>query len=437
VTTLEDRLRDAYRGAAATIRPGTIRGLGDHSLRVTGPAQRRPSRRRRILIPLAAAAAVAVVAVAAAVVIPLARSGQPPAPVASAVRYPKFFVAQTGNGTLTVRSATTGAFVARVRPPRVVGGVSAPATGNGRTLTVRRARTGACRRWRRTRHRAQHATSLPCRFVALPRPTGATFSALATGYGRTFVVGVPGLAGCATYFYQFGLTRSGMPTALTPFAVPKLRQLVQEIAVSANGRTFGYYTEPCTGTPVAYLAVTNLATGRARRWSLPHQADIGPLSLTASGHLLAYNIQQTKLFPSVARVLPTDAAPGTAAQRSRTVARASRFGRSDDIYADAITPDGRALYFTTNVTGVAVGHGATWKLRVANVATGRSRIVAAFPGLAMGFTQDPSGRYLLLESELGPQLATPRLTRLDLATRQVGYLHAAWIGPDYSAGFAW
>jgi hypothetical protein len=396
VNTLEDRLRDAYRAAAQAVPPETIRGLDGQAQGVTRASHPRP--RRQKLIPLAAATAVAAVVVAAALVAPLAmsghqrgpgtsptgrRTGRPPA--AQAGPYPPYFLALVPNGNwLSVRSATTGTQVARVLPP-----------------------------------------------------PGLSFGALAAGNGRTFVAAAWRPHVCATYFYQFGLTGSGAPTALTPFAVPRLNQLVSDIAISADGQSFGYYTESCTEPPAAYLAVTNLATGQTRRWSLPSQADVGPLSLTADGHLLAYNIQLTQLFPSVARVLPTDAAPGTAAQRSRTVAQAAQFGRSDDIYADAITPDGRALYFTTNATGAALGHGATWELRVANVATRQSRIVAAFPGLALGFTQDPSGRYLLLESDLGPQLATPRLTRLDLATGQVGYLRAAWIGPGYAAPFAW
>jgi hypothetical protein len=415
VNTLEDRLRDAYRAAAQAVPPETIRGLDDQAQGITGASH--PGPRRRKLIPLAAAAAVAAVVVGAALLVPLALPGHQHRPATPpAGPYPPYFVARTGNGNwLSVRSATTGALVARVWPPRSL--QRAGHTGNGRTVTVRNPKTGAYVRVR-----------------PVTRAPLAGFSALATGNGRTFVVGVWS-SGCATYFYQFGLTRSGKPTALTPFAVPELRQLVQEIAVSANGRTFAYYTQLCAGYPTpSYLAVTNLATGQTRRWSLPSQADIGPLSLTADGHLLAYNIQQTQLFPAVARVLSTDAAPGTAAQRSRTVAR---FGRADQIWADAITPDGRALYFTTNATGAALGHEATWELRVASVASGRSRIVAAFPGLALGFTRDPSGRYLLLESDVGSQLATPRLTRLDLATGQVGYLRAAWIGPGYAAPMAW
>jgi hypothetical protein len=397
VNTLEDRLRDAYRAAAQAVPPETIRSLDDQAQGITRVSHPRP--RHQKLIPLAAAAAVAAVVFGAAIVVPLALSGHQRGPgtspagrrtgrptAAQAGPYPPYFVALVPNGNwLSVLSATTGTQVARVLPPQ----------------------------------------------------PGLSFGALATGNGRTFVAAAWRPHVCATYFYQFGLTGSGAPTTLTPFAVPRLNQLVSDIAISGDGHTFGYYTEPCTEPPAAYLATTNLANGQTRRWSLPSQADVGPLSLTADGHLLAYNIQLTKLFPSVARVLPTDAAPGTAAQRSRTVAQAAQFGRSDDIYADAISPDGGALYFTTNATGPALGHGATWELRVANIATGQSRIVAAFPGLALGFTQDPSGRYLLLESDLGPQLATPRLTRLDLATGQVRYLRAAWIGPGYAAAFVW
>jgi hypothetical protein len=396
VNTLEDRLRDAYRAAAQAVPPETIRGL-DQTQGITRAS--RPGPRRQKLIPLAAAAVVAAVVFAAAMVVPLALSGHQRGPgnspagrrtgrptAAQAGPYPPYFVALVPNGnSLSVFSATTGTLVARVLPPQ----------------------------------------------------PGLSFGALATGNGRTFVAAAGRAHVCATYFYQFGLTGSGAPTALTPFAVPRLSQLVSDIAISADGQSFGYYTEPCTEPPAAYLAVTNLATGRTRRWSLPSEADVGPLSLTADGHLLAYNIQLTKLLPSVAQVLPTDAAPGAAAQRSRTIAQAAQFGRSDDIYADAITPDGRALYFTTNATGAALGNRATWELHVANVATRQSRIVAAFPGLALGFTRDPSGRYLLLESDLGPQLATPRLTRLDPATGQVGYLRAGWIGPGYAAPFAW
>jgi hypothetical protein len=393
VNTLEDRLRDAYRGATETVRPETIRGLDDRATRATVGAGRQQGWRRRALIPLAAATAVAAVAVLAAVLITPTSPGQQPRhhrnTAALAGRYPKFFVAMTGNGySLAVRNATTGALVARVSPPR----------------------------------------------------PGLTFAALATGNGRMFVTAMWRAHTCETHLYQFRLTGNGGPTALTPYAVPVLRQqLVGDIAVSAAGRTFGYYTELCGNgaSKPSYLAVTDLATGHTRRWAVPGQADVGSLSLTASGRLLGYNIALTKLFASVARVIPTDAAPGTAAQRSRTVARATQFGQSDEINADVITPDGGALYFSTNLTGAALANRLAWQLRMTDLATGRSHVAATFAGLPFALRIDPSGRYLLLQSELGRNLSSPRLARLDIATGQVKYLPAAWVGPDQAATIAW
>jgi Tol biopolymer transport system component len=66
VNRIEERLRDAYEAAAATVRPETVRGLGDR------PAT---PRRSRPLVPLAAAAAVAVVIAAVFLIPPLVLSG--------------------------------------------------------------------------------------------------------------------------------------------------------------------------------------------------------------------------------------------------------------------------------------------------------------------------------------------------------------------------
>jgi hypothetical protein len=60
VTTIEDRLRDAYRAAAETIQPETIPDL----LGEVRPAR---SRHARALIALAAAAAVTAIVIALAV----------------------------------------------------------------------------------------------------------------------------------------------------------------------------------------------------------------------------------------------------------------------------------------------------------------------------------------------------------------------------------
>jgi hypothetical protein len=77
MSTLKDRLLDAYQAAAETVRPETIPGPPHLGSALVPP--RRPVRRRRGArrgVPLAAAAAVAVVAVTATVVAP--RLPRPP-----------------------------------------------------------------------------------------------------------------------------------------------------------------------------------------------------------------------------------------------------------------------------------------------------------------------------------------------------------------------
>jgi hypothetical protein len=402
VNTLEDRLRDAYRGAAETVGPQTIMSIHDQAARHGGTIEHRAGRRARVIVPLAAAAAVSLVAVLAAVVGPQviparqhsqatsrshgrSTSAAPPA----AGPYPRFFVALTGNGTsLSVRSATTGTLVTRMGPPS--GGVH--------------------------------------------------FAGLGTGNGHTFVAAVERNRVCRTWLYQFTLQASGQPSRLTPFVVPAISGVLPAgtIAVSASGQTIGYNDELCTGTrPSAYLAVMNLASKKVRRWTTPAQADVMSLSLTADGHLLGYNIAQTKLFASVARVLPTNAAPGSAAQRGRTIAGPAQFGASTNIASDVISADGSALYFTTNATGAALGKHIAGRLRVADLGTRRLSVLDSFAGLPVSVTADPSGRFLLLQTELGSGFSSPRLARLDSVTGKVTQLPAGWLGPDQTAVLAW
>lgn len=410
MNTLEDQLRDAYRAAAETVQPGSIRGLRDHAPAPAQPARRtghRSMRRSKPLAAAAAAAAVAVIAVVAAAVVPDVLPARQPAghamspgerhgrsaPAGQAGAYPAFFVAvNPDQGSLSVRSAATGAQVAPIRPPK----------------------------------------------------TSLTFTAAGTGDGRTFVVAAQPTGQCHSRLYHFQLKPDGQPTALVPLTVPGLAGLVVsgDIAVSSNGQMMAYAETSCadpSGPAPSDLAVTNFVTGQTRTWAYPGQADLFYLSMSANGHLLGYSIAQTKLFAAVARVLATDAEPGTAAERSRTVARGAQFGPSIDIAADVIGADGSTVYFTTNATGSALGaqHPATWQLRAADLSTGQSRVLATYTGLPYNMTADPSGRYLLIESQLGPAMQTPQLARVDIATGKVTYLQAAWIGGNQAAGLAW
>ncbi len=227
---------------------------------------------------------------------------------------------------------------------------------------------------------------------------------------------------------------NGQPSVLTPFAaLPETSRQLIGLAISQSGQAFAYQTDGCPDNHVAYLAVMNIATSRTRQWAIPERNSIGSLSLTANGNLLAYSDPLIKFVTSAASVLPADAAAGTAAERSRIIAQAARFGSLAEVTSDAIAPDGSALYFVTNLTGTALadeGNHETWQLRVADLATGQSRTVKSFAGFTGSVSADPSGRYLLLQ--LRPALVAAsqsvRLARLDIATGQVAYLRTPWIG---------
>jgi hypothetical protein len=366
VSSIEDRLRDAYRDAADTVRPDGIRKMHEPSVIISMPGDREVRRGpRRFVIPLAAAAAVAVVGVLAGVVVP---------------------------GALSASRSARGSH----RPPAATGiGRSdryiVAANGAGTALVIHNARTGA-------------------RVGTVAAPVGGmTFSGLATGDGARYVaeLWVPGV--CRTWLYQFQLDRAGQPGELTAYALPSIRQLLQPIAVSADGSTFAYEGENCSnpaGTSASELAVLNLTTMKTARWAIPKQADVSSLSLTADGSMLAYNIGKTKLFASAAYVLPTSAAPGSALQRSRVVARGSHFSRGGAIGSDVISPDGSTLYFTTNATGAA--YDKRWQLRAADLPGGTTHIVAQYRGFPELMAADWSVTRAIVQVQLpSPSGATP------------------------------
>jgi hypothetical protein len=111
VSRLEDRLREAYQGAAATVTPGTSPDLDDLDIVSTWPARPRGRRPRRVLIPAAAAAAVAAIALLAAVILPLAL-GQP-RPATPAPGTPVYQIVND-DFSIQVRNATSQQLTAQV-----------------------------------------------------------------------------------------------------------------------------------------------------------------------------------------------------------------------------------------------------------------------------------------------------------------------------------
>ena len=353
MNNIEDLPRDAYDSPAQTVRPESVRRHDEQSAVISPPGRRRrPGRSLRVMGPLAAEAVVAAV-ILGTVVVPQAllgdrsarpsgpaRHGQPPTSAATspASRFAVTIFGETGT-PLAVHSVRTGAVVARIRPPRPGMSFAAVATGDGRIYVVVLARPGVCRSW----------------------------------------------------LYRFRLNGGGRPGALTPYALPSVGQLLGPIAVSKDDQTFAYRGERCagpTGATESDLAAVNVATLRTRAWAISKRADVSSLSLTGNGGVLAYNIDLTRHFPSAGLVLPTNAAPGAAAQGSRVVVAAAQFGASAEISSDGITPDGSALYFSTNRTGSAAG--PAWQLRVADVAAGQSRVVRRYAGAPYSLSANPS-----------------------------------------------
>jgi hypothetical protein len=382
MSSLEDRLRDAYRDEAGAVTPESIVRLGE-AITAQSPRAARPVRPRpwiRWLTPLAAAAAVAVIVIVAAVAVP--RDSGRPQPTASTgsspAGAPKFLINDTtGMSPLPVRNATTGALVAQVPLPQEYPG------GNSRTYV----------------------------------------GAVATGNGRNYLVAVYANP-CRSWIYQFTLDSQGHPSALTPFAaLPTVKSELYDLTISSNGQMVGFTTTACQGAKAQpnYVGVTNVRTGRTTRWTVPSRNSVDAVSLTADGKQLCYSLQ---LPASVARVIPTSAAPGRAADIGRTVARAQS---GMWISFSVISADGSKVYFSS-FTEATLGQSApmTGQIRVADLATGRSRVVYAPAGQPGLIASSPGARYLLLQTQTQGQSA--KLVRLDPATGKATNLPAARFG---------
>jgi hypothetical protein len=358
---LEDRLRDAYRAAAETVEPGSIRPLADHIFTISETAShtsRGPGRwTRHLMIPMAAGAAVAAIAVLTTLIIPRLiagarpRGGQTPATPAA-----KFAVALSGMPgvysegatALTIFNAISGATVATIRAPLHDLYFAGVATGDGRHFVAQLRRPGVCRTW----------------------------------------------------LYRFRLSKAGLPGPLAAYPVRSVGDLLIAMAISEDGSTLAYAAGGCSlaaGNSPMHLGIMHLASRQARQWTLPARAKVLSLSLTAHGTVLAYDTRTGELARSAAYVLPTGAADGPAARHSRLAVASGSFGRSAAINSAVITPDGRQVYFTTSL--LLAASGARWQLRAVELATGRTRVVGRYAGLPVFVSADPSaGRALVVDA---------------------------------------
>jgi hypothetical protein len=381
---LENRLRDAYRSATDTVRPEAIRGLDEQAAVIAHPARWSGPRRTsgRWLVPLTAAAAVVAIGVAAGVVVPH---------VLSQARERHAGTASPG----VKRGAPTAIHGQGLRvSDRYVAGLE---TATGSSLIVASASTG--------------------RRVATVDPSGKGehFGAVTTASGTVAIAAVWPAKGCGSTLIVFPLSRDVLPRE--QLNLPALAHLmVEQVAGTGDGSTLAFYAQGCGtfhGRVPSMLGVIDLKTSRVREWRVPGQEDISPISLSSNGRLLEYSVELTKLYPSGIYLLPTDAAPGTAAQRSRELVRARSFGATDNINSAVITPDGTRVYFTTNTTGPA--YDSTWTLRSASVATGQVSVVGRYTGFPGYFTANPQVTQVLVADEANPA-SIARMVRVDLAS---------------------
>jgi hypothetical protein len=401
VNTLEDRLRDAYRAAAETVRPETIHSDAilsppDHArrrARRTGQGGPGPSR-RRVLIPLAAAAAVLAVVVAMAVLLPRATPGVGHGKSAAGkatpvlLTTPAYFVELnwTQHPSMYVINATTGAQGAR---------------------------------------------------ISLPFPR-TDLTSVATGDGQTFIVAATAPEGCSTTLYRFTLAANGTPSAMTAFTTIH-RQIGDpwDMAVSAGARFIAYQTMACRDispeqllkaakggqTQRGYLSVLNTVTGRTKQWTYRTKLaeflpGTGNVSISANGSVVG--------FSNV--VIDSSAPAGNLAAHARVVATNGEFGAATDVGGLNVSPDGKTAYFETNKVANDKPVWTSWQLRAFDLATGQTHLVRNFRGTEGGpaaVTFDPTGSYIVVEyvTRNGP---TTNLVRLDLATGQGASLNANW-----------
>lgn len=383
---LEDRLRDAIRGATETVSPAAAHNVERAIRRRIGQATHLRRSPLRFLAPIAAAAAVAGIAVLAAVLAssgpPAHRTGHGPASAGD----PKFIVVINAYYSLQVRDFGTGTAVDGIRIPRV---------------------PDFC-------HHSE---------------CGRHFAWVTTGNGRTYLVAISRFTPCRSWLYTFTVNSNGKATALTPFApLPTLAEAdITNMTISGNGRYLAFAAGGSAGCPLrkpGHIGVTNLVTGRTRQWSIPRTVEVTSVSIDASGGQLAYSVRDRT--PEL-RVIPASAPPGPAADRGRTIIKATRFGQPTRFGLSwfsfaALSPDGRTVYFS--VIPPLRGPDTIW---VMNLAGHHPRQLVS--GQAGGFiTADPRLRYLLLFINGKP-------VKLDLTTGHTTPLPPLW--HDIFIRFAW
>jgi hypothetical protein len=363
VSRLQDQLREAYREAAATVRPESIARLDLESGRAARQTARPVRRRSRgaLLLPVAAAVSVAAVAVGATAVVH-SLAGQAPARVPAA-HHPH-------------RHSSASAATLAALPQYTV-------LNNGDNLEAVVTATG---------HVAGH----------LRAPAGHLFAVIAgTGADRTFFAATDlnPQTSCKTSFYKFTLSAAGQPSGLTRLPVSTLPGLPTALAASADGHLAAYSVTNCAGDASSQIGsgqvtggigLINLAAGQiARTWTYTLGEDYTTdLSMSADGSLLGYS-NFISSSSRAGRVLTTSAASGSDQSASRVVVR--------NPVTTALSASGQLMYAITGAHSQLLAAYATASGQQVKVLHRWSAAEQIGPVVT-----DPAGGYALI-----PITATP------------------------------
>jgi hypothetical protein len=298
VTQLPDLVRAAYREAAETVRPETVRDLqlgpGRNAWAAPAGTQRRgpgaPQRPGRALVPLAAAASVAAIAVAATVVIPRLGGNAPGhhRPSHPPTRY---------HGPLSALPT----FI-------VVNHADAGGPGTSKLLTIVTTATG---------HVDGHLNAPAGEYLDAVAGTrgGRTFFAVAHQVGRSV----------QALFYKFSVSADGRPSALAPIQVRGIPTggIPVALAATADGSRLAVSLDG--EGQAGEIAIIDVASGTiTRHWPHTLSEDYSTdLSISADGRLIAFTnyIGSGYSAVQVSRVMSTSAPSGPDTIVSRVLAR--------------------------------------------------------------------------------------------------------------------
>ncbi|HEY7144957.1 MAG TPA: hypothetical protein VH637_11965 [Streptosporangiaceae bacterium] len=416
MTAMEDTIRAALRAKAEQVPASAVPPLEPPARRghaIAGRGGRSRSEREdrllargpwRAIGPVTAAAAVLAIAVAAAIIVP--RDQLPIGVTGPVAAGPRFLIVDNDD-SFVVRDVRTGAVTARL----TVG--SFPAAHHNKAL--------------RNGRRPQ--------FVGSVTDIDGGHTYAATIYQQD-----PGkdnqspVRTVRAWLYEFRLSSRGKPYALTPFSPLPTVPGGLSVAYSADGRAFAYIAScPAPARGQDCLSVMNLATGQTRRWPAPPSWDVESLTLSADGSRVEFDIAPPRQNPDAIAVLPANAAPGSLASRSRVVARVSQFIKGlGFIRFDAITPDGRSVYFSltpeaTAATSMRAFLAFKTRIMALDLATGQARPVFTYPAVTGVISPDPqvSSALVQVPSSGRPDL---KLAKLNLENGQLTPVPSTWLG---------